>query len=352
MISSQQRAVRRLSVLAAASLALAARRLSVVAAASLALAACGAPQATPVPPTPIPPTATPIPPTATPVPPTATPIPPTATPVPPTPVPAPPTAAPAASLSAAMKKMETAVSYRVELSMTANNLPGLGADLGPGPLIEAKGEVDGKNNRLEMKGLIAVFLSGSPTETVELLTVDGKTYMKGPLPLLGATEAKWYADDGMSSSNPVEGLFKSGQADFKDADFSRTGTVTLDGKRCDVFTGNKDALARIFNQSGLGTFTNDAEANQSEITAGALRVAVCDDGFVHSLNMDIQMKLDELPNQSVDFSLGLRLSDFGMSFKLEAPKDLGTLSAPSLPGLFDATATPAARPTARPTPRP
>lgn len=329
----------------------AARRLSVLAAVSLALAACGAQQATPTsaPPTPIPPTATAVPPTATPVPPTATPVPPTATAVPPTATPVPPTAAPVAtSLSAAMKKMESAVSYRLALSMTAKNLPGLDIDFGTSPLIEAKGEFDGKNSRLEMSGLLALFLSGSPTSTVELLTVDGKSYLKGPLPLLGATENKWYADDGMSSSNPVEGLFSAAGADVKDADFTKAGTETLDGKRCDVFKGNKDALTRIFDQSGLGTFADDARASESEVTAGSLEISVCDDGYVHRLTMGISLKVEEAGDTPIDFTFGVRMSDFGASFKLEAPKDLGTLGTPSLPGLFDATATPAARPTARP----
>jgi hypothetical protein len=50
------------------------------------LAATTAPNATPVPPTPIPPTQTSVPPSATPVPPTPTAVPPSATPVPPTPI--------------------------------------------------------------------------------------------------------------------------------------------------------------------------------------------------------------------------------------------------------------------------
>ena len=64
---------------------------------TLLLVGCGAPAATPMPPTPtpVPPTATPVPPTPTPIPPTATPVPPTPTPVPPTtPTPVPPTATP------------------------------------------------------------------------------------------------------------------------------------------------------------------------------------------------------------------------------------------------------------------
>jgi hypothetical protein len=55
-------------------------------------------------------------------------------------------------------------------------------------VISMKGEVVGKNSRIAIGGLFAAFLSGDPQKSTEFITVDGKSYIRGPAPLFGAPD--------------------------------------------------------------------------------------------------------------------------------------------------------------------
>ena len=135
--------------------------------------------------------------------PAPTPVPPTATPVPPTLVP-PTVAAPSGSaeqgtLAQALGKARDAKTYRVTLGITGKgNFMSAG---GPTPtakgdetltLVMMQGEVNNQDAHFVVQGLLTSFLGIDPTTPFEVISHNGTAYVKGPVPLIGATEAAWY----------------------------------------------------------------------------------------------------------------------------------------------------------------
>ncbi|HQV70679.1 MAG TPA: hypothetical protein PLJ62_06845 [Thermoflexales bacterium] len=299
------------------------------------LAACGsqpaptsapvAPQPTAILPTAVPPTATAAPPTATAVPPTATPIPPTATTAPKT----------GGMISDVIERMSKETPYRMEITMTAKGMPA-SAGIGDAPVIFAKGEVNGKNSHMQMGGVIFALFTGDPEKPMEMLTIGDDTYVKGPAPLFGAPDSKWYTMTGGSSSvvsNPAAGIFgEKGDNQVKDSDFTKSGSETVDGKKCDIYLGNKDALQKAYD--GLGTSGEDA----AKIEAGEYKIWICDDGYLHKLSMTL--KTDFTGNGiMMDMLIVAHMYDFGANIKIERPANPQAAKEPSFDALM-ATPTP------------
>lgn len=303
-------------------------KMLMLGAAAAALAACGsqpaptaaptaAPQPTAIPPTAVPPTATPVPPTATAVPPTATPIPPTAAPAPKT---------GSGLINDVIERMSKETPYRMEMTMTAKGLPA-SAGIGDAPFIFAKGEINGKNSHMQMGGVIFSLFTGDPEKPLEMITVGEDTYVKGPAPLFGAPDNKWYTMTGGSSSvasNPAAGIFVAkGNNQVKDSDFTKSGSETVDGKKCDIYLGSKDALQKAYD--GLGTSGEDT----AKIEAGEYKIWICDDGYLHKLSMTL--KTDFTGNGTMmDMLIVAHMYDFGSNIKIERPANPQASKAPSL----------------------
>lgn len=316
------------------------RFTTLIAACTLTLAACGNPatpaplpapaQATTVAPaqpaaTAVPvPTATPVPPTATPVPPTATPLPPTATAIPPT-----ATAQPAGGLDSVLAGMSKLnVPHRFTMTMDMSGLPGVGAV----NVMDVKGEGQGANSRIALSGLTFSMFSGND-KPVEMVNVDGKTFVKGPMLLMGAPEAKWYVLSGtqQSTADPVRGMFGS-ENPMKSSSFKKTGSESIDGAKCDVYEGDQATLQSVFERAqsaGSGQVVAGA-ANMPKVEAGLLKVWACDDGFMHRMSMTAKLALGG-SGQSVDMQMNMRMFDFGTKIDpILAPPNAEPAKAPAL----------------------
>lgn len=300
------------------------------------MAACGsqpAPTSAPQP-TAVPPTATAVPPTATAVPPTATAVPPTATSVPPTATSAP---KPGGSgvIGSVIEKMSKETPYRMEITMTAKGMPAMGA-AGDAPLLFAKGEVNGKNSRMSMGGLIFSLFTGDPDKAMEMITIGEDVYVKGPAPLFGAPDSKWYTMTGGSSSapsNPAAGIFGKDGTEVKDSDFAKTGSESVDGKKCDIYTGNKEALQKAYDGMGAGGESN------TKIEPGEYKLWICDDGYAHKLLMTLKTDFTG-SGAMMDLNITARMYDFGANIKVERPANPLPSQEPTLPGLIMPTPTP------------
>ena len=161
---------------------------------------------TPLPPTntPVPPTDTPVPtdtatptststptstPTDTPQPPTNTPVPPTATRVPPTPTRTrvPPSRTPQVlTLPLALKRTFDTKTYRFEMHMFYSD------PYSETEMMNATGERSGSIVHIMMGSMYGKLLTGDPNGRAELMYVGTKTYIRGPVPLYKANEARWY----------------------------------------------------------------------------------------------------------------------------------------------------------------
>ncbi len=295
---------------------------------ALALAGCGGIGAAPTP-TPIPPTNTPLP-TPTPQP-TATPRP-TPTPLPPT---QPPATASADVIQDGLLAASKADSYRIEFSFKTRE--GEGAPIAsPDGMIEVismKGEVAGKNSRVEVGGLFATLLSGNPEKGTEFLTVDGTSYIRGPAPLFGAPEDAWYELPAGQASSAVTvspdqvtgSLQQSGNLDL--ARFTSGGFETLDGQRCAIFIGDKETTIRLLtgvNQQGVLPFS----LKEEEIEQAETRLFICEDGRLHKMTIDVT-GTPAGQTTPTSFSMLLRLYDFNSTIRIVAPPDARPLTPPN-----------------------
>lgn len=305
---------------------------------ALLLAACGGqPAAAPTPAPTAPPTNTPAP--------TNTPIPPTATPLPPTPTPAP--ASPAASgagqteveqaIAAGIERVRDASAYRVKLEMTASGaFMGAAGGTGAGTqLIAIEGDVVGANSHLTLRGLFSALLGADPLQGLELISVDGTSYVRGPAPLLGATEDRWYElpDDGSSPASAVRadqivGGLESANLDL--SGFEAAGAEELDGQQCQVYVGDKEATVAAF--EAVGSDGLPGPQNFEEVERAELRFWICEDGYFHQLQLDTE-GVPEGQTESVGYTMLMRLFDFDAPITVEAPADAAPLEISPALGL-------------------
>ncbi len=282
--------------------------------------------------------------------PTATPVPPTATPVPPTAPPVQPTAAPVSNsgtsgdtsetLLAALNKTKEITTYQIEMDFTGKGnfgteLPGVDPNTEVS-LFTISGKFDGADSQFTLKGLIASFLGADADAGIEIIAADGQNYIRGPLPLLGATEEKWYILDENSSSiaQPPVG---SGQIleglTGENADFSgltKTGSETIDGVSCDIYTGDKEATLKAL--GSLGSDTLPTPSNEDDIQAAEVQFWACQDGYFRQMRLTMEgSETDATTGTAQPFTIGvlLRLFDFNGDITVTAPSDAAPLETPS-----------------------
>ncbi len=175
-----------------------------------------------------------------------------------------------------------------------------------GELMNTSGEASGQAAHLTMGGLL-VSLMGAPSGGLEMLFVNGKQYIKGPVSVLKANEAKWYLMP--SNKNTVqqplkpEGLLSP---DLKE--FSKIGSESVDARACDVYTIDKEAGRRVLQASKAITAAQMDQVVNVEVTYW-----LCNDGYVHRSRIRVDVK-DPLNPSTTDI---VRIE--GHSFDFNAP---------------------------------
>ncbi|MDW8215225.1 MAG: hypothetical protein RMJ55_16855 [Roseiflexaceae bacterium] len=317
------------------------KHLVLLTALTLALAGCSIIGAAPTP-TPVPPTPTPRP-TDTPQP-TPTPRP-TDTPQP-TPTTAAPTQPPASAsadvIRSGLLSATKADTYRIEFSIKVRGPVGdeilAGAMPSPSPdgmveFLSMKAEAAGENARVETGGVVpALLLSGDPQKSIQWIYVNGKTYVRGPAPFLGATEDAWYQFpaewESPEASNPTEqitvSLQQSGSVDV--SRFTLRGSETLDGQRCTVFGSDKEDAIRFL--SSFSQQLNISLLEEDEVKQAEIRVFICEDGRMHKMTIDLSGVAQGQTEPNV-VSMLLRLYDFNSNIQIVAPANARPLTPPS-----------------------
>ena len=258
--------------------------------------------------------------------PTATPVPPTATPV--------PVADPQEAILAGLQKAGEVTTYRIELSMSASGDlgdMGLGEQLqGPMELIGVSGAIDGDNTQITMKGLFAAFLGGTPEQGIEMINADGKSYIRGPVPLLNAPENKWYelpADQGSPadtfSSNEIIDSIGNEEVDF--SAMTVAGRETLDGVECTIFSADREATLALMESLGETGLPGGGE--MEDVERAELRFWICDDGYFHKMTLDF-VGVPEGESQTAEIALVFRLYDFDGDIRITAPADAEPIATP------------------------
>ncbi|HZQ09012.1 MAG TPA: hypothetical protein VFD70_20715 [Anaerolineae bacterium] len=303
-------------------------------------------------------------PTPTPVPPTPTDIP---TLPPPSPTTVPPTVPPTSSstssspatgpLTDALHKTRAATTYRVDLNIgVKGDMSALG---GPTPtadnenqtatLLSMQGEFNGSNAHFTTLGAALRSLGLDPNRVLEIVNYNGDLYIKGPVPEIGAAENKWYKappNVAPPQLNPNSILDAFGATGLNPSDFPNSGTESLDGMSCQVYSGDKSAVINAFSQlsSANGMTQEDLDA----IESAEFKLYLCDDGYLHQVHMLIQGHNKTNPAQKGTFETLIKLSDFDSNLQITPPAESVQLQLPQS-GPTEAGTTPKATP-ATPTP--
>lgn len=274
---------------------------------------------------------------------TGTPEPPTSTPRPPTP--APPSATPSSSgatLTQALSRAQAASLYRMDLKISGkgNFAPGpitptLGATQTEATLLAMQGDVNGKDSHFNLAGLFTSFLGVEPNGSLDFITVGDKAYVHGPVPVLNANEAKWYQVPSQQASiaqpplTPGSFLEAFSSSGINPDDFKKSGTESLDGHTCDVYSGDKSTVVKAF--QSLGAAAGASQQDMDAIDNAEFRFLICDDSYLHQVTMVIDGHNKDKPEEKGTFSILMHLYDFDSDIKIQAPPDAEELTVPAFP---------------------
>ena len=255
-----------------------------------------------------------------------------------------PVAAPSGPLFTAWNKAGTAKVYRFEFDMTMKGA--LGSLTGtPGPanqelsFFNMSGATNGKDQQMAMKGLLGAFLGGDPSKGFETMTVGGKTYIRGPVPMLGATENKWYVSDNQANVSPMQTDSLLGKSDpnMDWTAFKKVSTESLDKRSCDVYGADKATTMKMFSSLSLKDVPNQDALNN--LDSADIKFWICDDGYVHQMTMNMAGHDAKTPSQTFSFVVKIHLYDFNSAIKITAPPSPAPLGNPFL-GIVTSTPTP------------
>lgn len=242
-------------------------------------------------------------------------------------------------LGQALTKVKSAETYRVDMTISGRGnftvgvaTPEPGAADKDTTLIAMKGEVNGKDSHFVLQGFVTSFLGMDPSQSLEVTTSGDKAYIKGPVPMLGATEAKWYelpaqaANMAQPPLTPSSFLQSFGDTGINPADFKPAGSESLDGQACQVQAGDKNAVVNAFNK--LGGATGATQEDLNSIDNAEFKFWVCEDGYLHQVRMVIEGHDKNNPNSKGAFSVLMKISDFGSNIKIEPPAGATLLTLP------------------------
>lgn len=243
------------------------------------------------------------------------------------------TVQPVGPIMTAWSKAQNVTAYRIEYDWT---IKGNLSDMPPGwdankglPLFSIAGAVNGKDSQMKFQGLMAMLFTGDPTKAIEFLTIGDKTYLRGPAPMFGAPEDKWYVSTGrgelsIKTSEGMPDVPNDPTIDW--SAFKKTGTETFDGRRCDVYTGDKNATTKLFQAASTET---PGKSSLDNIESATTKFWICDDGYLHQWTMNIEGRAKDKPTEKVSFQIRLHVWDFNANIKLTPPANPAPLQMPS-----------------------
>lgn len=250
----------------------------------------------------------------------------------------------------ALERTDAASSYRLQMDSTASGALASGTSSQNVVLLNMAGEAVGADSHYVLKGLALTKLTSDPSKTLETANVAGKSYVKGPLPILGAKESKWYVlpPNQTPFRESPSGLYSLFNARSGPSGFSKAASEKFDGRPCDVYAADKTASVAAFTNLGGASQLSASESDrlQSSIASAEFKIWVCDDGYVHQIRIGFDGADQSKPSQRFNFKLLVHIYDFGSKISLVAPANaVAATPLIDLNVLFAPTATPFRVPT-------
>jgi hypothetical protein len=230
------------------------------------------------------------------------------------------------TLMSALQNAKTASSYRVDMEMRGKGDLGLPGQSGNEDvsLFTMTGEFKGADAHYTFKGVLSTLLGVDANRGLEAITAGGKNYLRGPVSMLGANEDKWYvleADESEAIKPPIQATDFLSSVAGSGADlsaFKQTGTETIDGKSCTIYTGDKDAALKAFSSVNAGSI---AGADVDQVKDAQMSFAMCDDGYPHRMQMTAEANASNKPDQTFTFNINMHIYDFNAPINVSAPAD-------------------------------
>jgi SH3-like domain-containing protein len=229
------------------------------------------------------------------------------------------------ALKSALIKTAPITVYRMDMDMIAkgalvNGLGGTSAGSSQEEsILTLSAAVNGKDAQFTMKGVLSSFMGADPSKGVEFITVAGKSYVHGPLPMIGAKENKRYvATDaqGLGSMAQSQDLGALAQADM--SAFKLTGSESLDNRRCEIYGSNdKLSIAKAFQSFGTGTFAGAGDMQGMDWAE--LKFWVCDDGYFHKLYLSFEGAEKANPANKGGMTMSFHIYDFNAAITITPP---------------------------------
>ncbi len=236
-------------------------------------------------------------------------------------------------IQAAIERSRAIETYRFALTVSGQ---GLGEEQLPGAepgqsveLFSVEGAFNGSDSDLVLGGFLSSLLGVE--DGLSVMNVGDVSYLRGPVPLLGAAEDRWYelpADQSGIADPPLAAnnlLGSPGDESFDESGFTLTGSEELDDLQCDVYTGDRDATLAALENLGEETLPGGEEEN---LEVAELRLWVCEDGYVHQMQAELSGVNPEAPDQQVELMVLMRFFDINADISIEAPADAVPLEVP------------------------
>lgn len=240
----------------------------------------------------------------------------------------------AETLVNALLRVKTATRYRFEVTIIGRGALTVGRSItsesGSEPkeviLVSLQGAIRDQDAHLVISR--PTFLTANPDRPLEVIHVGGKSYLKGPLPLVGANQDTWY-ELAPQMSNPVQPALLPGQvldlfgAEGLDPADLKRGSESLDGQSCDVYSGDTSALLRALNRLENAT---GATPNLDSIDRTEFMLWVCEDGYIHQVRLLIEGH--DKSDQKGSYQVLIKLSDWNGDIQITPPVDAQPLDGP------------------------
>ncbi|HEY3342848.1 MAG TPA: hypothetical protein VGK81_12550 [Anaerolineae bacterium] len=242
-------------------------------------------------------------------------------------------------LGAALLKFGAVGSYRAEMEMKGQGAIGLSTDdTNPNSpetsLFVLSGDFKGPDSHYTLKGFLSSLLGVDPNAGMEAMIAGGKDYVKGPISMLGATDAKWYVLQGDQSAAIVppfqvsEFLAALGNSDVQLGSFKSAGNETLDGKKCDILSGDKTEAAKTLTALGAGSLPGVADI--TNIDNATARFSLCDDGYIHRILLTLDTSTKDKPILKASFTVNIHMYDYNAAITITPPSDASALDATNI----------------------
>jgi hypothetical protein len=249
-------------------------------------------------------------------------------------------------IEAALQKTLAATRYVMEMdvSLASGNVP-------KATLVGMTNRVNGKDSDVTLRGMFTAMLGADPTSGVHIITVAGQSYVRGPIPLLGAPEARWYRLDGAQQGTILQstntGLMID-QADRKAlAALKPLGTQPLNGQRCALYGSTDPAVVGKVLGADAASLT---QPSARSVEQAEVKIWVCPDGYFHRMEMTTEGANPNKPDERAAAKILLAFSQINGTVNIAAPRDAVPLAAPSggitFPSQPAAPVAPAVGPTA------